>query len=242
MNRSRRVQILLAGASALILVLLAHGDCFSNVIVGLVIDPATTAGGGATSTRSGPGTWQLYIADDNADSFGILTYSVQLASVTEVEHLSPVTTISDAVGELYPAGFNFLRSLNDDPWVHASQNLSADPYPFYIRRFGQQAGDFSAAVAAIQPGSLVVGPSTSSAWGNYDAVAPYHGRNWLFLAEGSYSSGMRPAVTKATFNIFSSSAGDSNRLSQGTFIYIPEPATLCLLAVGSFGCLISRRR
>src|SRR3954469_5544560 len=78
----------------------------ATVYLGLSLNPKSTAGGGATSTRSGNGSWQLYALDDNDSDFGISSYSITMSGTTAINHRSPVTTIADINGDPQTAGFN----------------------------------------------------------------------------------------------------------------------------------------
>src|SRR5258708_1282629 len=48
------------------------------VFVSLLLDPATTAGVGSSSNRSGSGAWQVYAVDDSPGNFGISSFDVKL--------------------------------------------------------------------------------------------------------------------------------------------------------------------
>jgi hypothetical protein len=129
----------------------------ASVIVGLVIDPASTAGGGATSTRSGPGSWQVYALDDSNADFGISSYNITMTGTTAINHRSPVTTINDGNGDPQTAGFNLLRTATNGNPIQASQGLPGST-PFLIPGFGQTANSFANIAANATPPGTVVGP------------------------------------------------------------------------------------
>jgi hypothetical protein len=85
----------------------------ASVIVGLLLNPTSTAGSGANSTKSGAGTFHIYAVDDNVGTFGISSYSLTMGPmVTSSNNRSPVTTIQDGGGDDWSAGFNLLRTAN----------------------------------------------------------------------------------------------------------------------------------
>jgi hypothetical protein len=181
--------------------------------------------------------------DDTAGHFGIATYNITLAGATAIDNRSPVTSILDASGDPQPAGFSMLRTgANANP-IQASIPLPGTS-PFIVKGIGRDASDFVTQAAAIQPGSTVIGPSTSPAWGNYDTISPNNGKNWLFIAEGTYGSGMPLNVTQASFNIFTSPTTFSNILvSQFTLLVIPEPTAISLIGMALVGLSgFTRRR
>jgi hypothetical protein len=213
------------------------------LVVALVLDPPTTAGSSpdVTSTRSGSGTWHLFALDDVPGDYGIGNYNIIVAGAGSVNHRSPVTNIQDTNGDAQSAGFNLLRTPTNANPIQASQNLPGLT-PFLIHGFGQTAGSFTAQAAAIQPGSTVIGPTTSAAWGNYNTIAPLNGKNWLFIAEGTYNPSSPPNITQATFDLYTSPTTFQQRGPTSAAILItPEPSSVCLLTLAIIGASVFAR-
>jgi hypothetical protein len=198
------------------------------VIFNVLINPPSTAGGGATSTRSGLGSWHLYAIDDNADDFGISLYSVTMVNATAINHRSPVTNINDSNGDPQTAGFTLLRSATNANPIHAAQNFP-DQTPFLIKGFGQTTGNFCdvAGGACV----AVIGPTTSTSWGTYTNVSPYNGKHWLFIAEGLFNPpGPLPAIAAATVTVYN--ADFSSKFSPSI---VPEPCATSLVGLALVG-------
>src|SRR6185436_20465379 len=101
MNSSLR-----SAALAVIAVIAAGHFAQAAIVVGLVLDPVTTAGSSAdvNSIYSGLGTWHLFAVDDNDDDFGISSYNIDLTGATAIRHTSPFEFgIEDASGDVYEA-------------------------------------------------------------------------------------------------------------------------------------------
>jgi hypothetical protein len=198
-------------ATFLLAAVLGGNTAQAGVIVGLMLSPGSTADGGATSTRSGTGSWQLYALDDSNADFGISSYNITMSGTTAINHRSPVTTIMDGNGDLQTAGFNLLRTGTNVNPIQSSQALPGST-PFSITGFGQTASNFVTKSTAIDAGAVVVGPTTSGVWGNYDShpaltpLATSTGHNWMFIAEGL---GSAASVTSAVFTVFSNTSGTS---------------------------------
>jgi hypothetical protein len=227
MNSHLRSTILAA-----IVVLAAGHAADAAIVVGLVVDPATTAAisPDVSSIYSGPGTWHLFAVDDNAGDFGISSYDIALSGATAIRHTSPSAIgIQDSNGDFQQAGFDLLRGAggsSGSSFVQASQPLP-DQSPFLITGLGQQAGSFAASAAAVQSGSAVVNGATSASWGNYNTISPLNGKNWLFLGEGTYDSGALPSISKANFTVFNNPTTFRSSLSPTAIV--PEPITPTLL-------------
>ena len=91
-----------------------------SMYVMLVVNPATTAGAGVpgaggfsvTSSKSGPGTFQLYAVDDIDNSFGIKSYQIKLTGTIQTFlNRSPLGqwNDTDAAGP-YAEGMNDVRT------------------------------------------------------------------------------------------------------------------------------------
>jgi hypothetical protein len=157
------------------------------VVFNFVLDPATTAGGGSTSTFSGLGTYHLYAYDDTLGSQGIAAYNVELTGVDSVFDRTPTTAWTDADDNSWDAGFGLLRSTFNNSTLVAAQPLmpletTGQPPP--ITGLGRQAGDFASAF----PGAQSFANTTSSAWGS-NVTRPAHDPSlpWLLVAEGEYT-------------------------------------------------------
>jgi len=236
-------KIFFAGLAALLLATSAN----AGTIVGIAVNPGTTAGGGSTSTRSGLGTFHLFGLDET--NLGISSYNITMGpAVTASNNRSPVTSITDGNGDTFAAGFNLLRTASNAPQMQASEPLPGSS-PYIVQGFGQTAGDFASQASSkgVQPGS-VVGPTTSAGWGTYltsggDAAS---GKKWVFLGEGTWNTslpftGASMFVPAAVLTAF----GDANNGSIATtttIILIPEPATLSLLGLAMVGCFGMIRR
>src|SRR3954454_10453551 len=96
----------LAGLAALLLCSSAN----AAVIVGLLLNPASTAGV-TQSTRSGPGSWQLYAIEDAAATDpGIWSYIITMAGATAIDHRSPYGSEVNRDGDVQAWGFASLRN------------------------------------------------------------------------------------------------------------------------------------
>ena len=222
--------------------------CFANerehasVILLPIFDPATTAGGG-TSTRSGPGTWQLYAVDNTDADFGISGYAIEFSAIaTAINHRTPAGNATDGNGDAQSAGFTGLRSgTNVNPMV-ASQGLPGTT-PFLITGFGQTAGTLAAKVAAIDPAGTVA-PTSSANWGTYTrpelqspiALALANGNAWMLMAEGTYI-GPQPIFAQLIITALAtvySNAQTFTSVAAPTALYpFPEPNSLSLIGLAS---------
>jgi autotransporter-associated beta strand protein len=189
------------------------------VYLNLVVNPSTTAffgipssgGFSGTSTRSGAGTWQLFVLDTNADSFGINNYSLSLVgTLPAINHRSPQTSWDDVDNfGPYPAGFASLRTGTNANPITAAQPLPGST-PVLIGGYGQTASNFTAKI----PDAGSFSGTTNGLWGNYATVTPAAGKNWLFLAEGTYT-GAAPTVNlgSSSVSIYTSPGFTSSRNS-----------------------------
>jgi hypothetical protein len=173
-----------------------------NMILDLRIDPTTTAyngvpaSGGFTgaSTRSGPGTWQLFAYDDLGTDFGIQSFNVALMSATggaipaAISNRSPRATWDDGT-DFHDAGFASTRSGTNVQPIMGSQ-VSADETPL-IGGFGQAASNFT----AKSPGAASIS-SSNGQWGNYASSLNFGSTHPIFLAEGTYT-GAAPVIDLA---------------------------------------------
>jgi hypothetical protein len=220
-------------------------------IVGILVNPPSTAGGGATSTRSGFGTFHLYGLDQ--DNLGISSYNITMGpAVTASNNRSPVTSITDGNGDTFASGFNVLRTASNAPQMQGSQPLPGTS-PYIVQGMGSTAGDFAtiATSRGVQPGS-VVGPTTSAAWGgSYNDFSNSGSRKWLFLGEGTWNTslpftGASMFVPAAVLTAFRDANNGSIATTTQVFLGLspPEPSSkllLCFGIVGGFG-VIRRRR
>jgi hypothetical protein len=237
----------------------------------VVADPATTAGAGVaaqngmmvSSSKAGPGTFQLYAADFVTGSFGIKSYNVKLnGTITTFLNRSPNGSWNDtdAAGP-YGQGFNDVRTAVAATGITSSGQNPTNP--FFVKNIGITAGNFVSADQAGAPNwdSASTTASVSGQWGNYSPTlgaptccnfsSPF--RYAVLLAEGNYT-GAAPTVdlvttgsTATAVNYFTSATGgaaaSAPQLSGMNPFVFPEPATitLCNLAlVGGLG--LHRRR
>jgi hypothetical protein len=191
------------------------------VYLNVVVNPATDADAGGTldglSTLSGPGTWHLYALDDTVGSLGIANYNITLANISTILHRSPTTAWEDVNGDLFDAGFRFLRTANDTtPPVGAASNpiVAFQPLPGpsvqQITGFGRESSDFATKIN----GEVLFSGTTSPSWGDY-ATDPLTtgmsgGNNWLFLAEGAWLGGANPVPTISAGRVQIYTAVDNN--------------------------------
>jgi hypothetical protein len=252
-------KFIFAGVAALIMASGANG----GVILLMLLNPPSTAGGGATSTRSGNGSWQLYaIESADATDFGISSYNITMSGTTALNHRSPVTTVQDSNGDPQTAGFNLLRTGTNVNPIQGSQGLPGTT-PFLITGFGQTASNFVTKSTAIDTAAVVVGPTTSGVWGNYNfpdlsspllltgdgspaaAAAVTAGKKWVFLAEGLGPAGITDVIS-AIFTVYSTSNGQSAAAATMSVIHIdpnvPEPSSVVLLLCGLAGFISTLRR
>jgi hypothetical protein len=246
MRVCRTVRSLLA---ILAIAFLTTSRADAATIVGILVNPLSTAGGGATSTRSGAGTFHIYAADDNVGTFGISSYDLTIGPVvTANSHRSPVTTIQDSNGDNWSAGFNLLRTASNAPNMQASQSLPGTT-PYLIKGIGQTAGNFGSC-----PAACVVGPSTSPSWGGpyNNGLADWNSGNgpkkWVLLGEGTWNTSLPftgsplQFVSAASFTVYGNANDFSSIFAQSTIVFIPEPATLSLLGLAMVGCFGMIRR
>jgi hypothetical protein len=178
------------------------------VILNLVISPATTAGGGATSTRSGANAFQIYAID--TAGFGISGYNLTMGPVvTASNNRTPLAFIQDADLNIVSAGFDTSRSASNAPQMHGLQNFPGST-PYLIQGMGQTLGSFTdvAAAGPNQPAS-VVGLPTSGTWGGpYNNGVTSGTKKWLFIGEGLWDTSVpitspTQFVSAATFTVYS---------------------------------------
>jgi hypothetical protein len=179
----------------------------ASVILNLIISPASTAGGGATSTRSGANAFQIYAID--TAGFGISSYNLTMGPVvTASNNRSPVSAIQDANSDIWPVGFSLLRTASNAPAMQASQNLPGSS-PYLIQGMGQTTGNFTdvAAAGPNQPAS-VGGPTTSGTWGGpYNNGLTAYSKKWLFIGEGLWDTSVpitsyTQFVSASTFTVY----------------------------------------
>jgi hypothetical protein len=157
------------------------------VIFQYVLDPATTAGGGSTSTQTGAGRYHLYALDNTAGSSGIAAYNIALQGTTTNLHRTPQTHWSDADENEGDSGFTLARTVNNiNPMIASQPALGA---PTQTTGFGREASSFAAKLPA---GTTLSGTQTSLSWGSNTTkpanVGPADANlPWLLIAEGQYT-------------------------------------------------------
>jgi|tagenome__1003787_1003787.scaffolds.fasta_scaffold20628431_2 hypothetical protein len=218
-------------ASLLLAILLLSSSAHAGIILYLFPDPPTTAGV-ATSTRSGPGAWQLYAIEDAASTdLGIASYNITLAGTTALNHRSPNGTAIDSNGDTQNWGFTLLRSgTNTNPFVASEPLLGTTP--FVITGFGRSAGSANSQVLAADPGAIAVAAISGASWGTYTTVGTNFemsglesstGHKFVFLAEGLGA----PTILSAAFTVLSNAQGAQ---IAGTWNHTtPEPAACSLV-------------
>lgn len=183
-------------ASLMTAVLLASVANAGPVYLNLVLNPATTAGGGSTSTQSGANRWHLYAFDDTDGSLGIGAFGISLTNLTGILNRSPRTDwdTDDPDTGPFAAGFHAQRSANDTTAPIAAnanplggaQPLPGDQ-PVIVTGFGREASTFA---AELPPGSTISAVNqTSPSWGGAYLTAPTNYNPWIFLAEGTFAAG-----------------------------------------------------
>ena len=192
---------------ALFTTALSAASADAAVILSLVISPPSTAGGGATSTRSGANAFQIYAID--TAGLGISSYNLTMGPVvTASNNRAPVTTIQDANSDFWPAGFSLFRTASNAPQMQASQSLPGSS-PYLILGMGQTTGNFTdvAAAGPNQPAS-VGGPATSGTWGGpYNNGLTSYSKKWLFIGEGLWDTAVpitspTQFVSASTFTVY----------------------------------------
>jgi len=216
------------GFAALVLASSAN----AAVIYGLLLNPATTAGAGSNSNRSGAGTWQVFAVDNAAGNSGISSFDVTLSNpggTIAASNRAPQTSYdADGGGTAASAGFTFLRQTlnnntaiveltgaqNTPPNANSSANVGVDYFP--ISGYGQTASGFAAKYS-----NAILGPTTGLTWGNYTdpllnpAATPTdkntnvplgniaNGKNWVMIGEGAFTGGNGPTITAGTATVYS---------------------------------------
>src|SRR3954466_3647621 len=96
--------------SILLFAVCAPSTVQAGIVLGLIPNPASTAGV-PSSTRSGPGSWQLYAIEDATNNdLGIGTYNITMTGTTALNNRSPNGTASDVNGDVQNWGFSLLRT------------------------------------------------------------------------------------------------------------------------------------
>jgi hypothetical protein len=175
----------------------------ATIILHLVVDPATDADNGiaptvpgnhvVTSTQTGAGRYHLYAMDNTAGSLGISSYNITVNNSATNLHRSSVTTWNDAdENGPFAAGFNLLRSPNNNGGIFQASQPLPGTVPVLIAGYGREASNFSAKI----PQSTSFAVETSGQWGNY-ATDPAVGGPWFLIGEGTYTAGQVPSIGSA---------------------------------------------
>jgi hypothetical protein len=225
----------------------------------LIIDPTTPAfdstpfppppppgGFAGTSTRSGPGTWQLFALDQLDNSFGIQFFHVNLSAgsggtIPAISNRSPRTSWEDDSG-FGDAGFTSIRSGTNANPVTGAQLTTTSPL---LGGFGREASNFSAKI----PTAYQFDSTLNGKWGDYTSSLGFGSLHPIFLAEGTYT-GPPPSIDSGSFVTVYTNAN----LTAAEFIpqfsttpisqlaQVPEPSTISLLSMVTIGGLARRRR
>jgi hypothetical protein len=179
------------------------------VILNLVISPATTAGGGATSTRSGANAFQIYAID--TAGFGIFGYNLTMGPiVTASNNRTPFGSIQDANSDISFVGFATSRSPSNAPQMQGYQGFSGAPVPYQIQGMGQTVGSFAdvAAAGPNQPASVVGLPASGTWGGPYNNGLTAGPKKWLFIGEGLWDTSVpitspTQFISAAAFTVYS---------------------------------------
>src|SRR3954447_17204679 len=161
-------------ASLLVVTVCGPSAVHAAVLFGLWQDLPTTAGV-PTSTRSGPGSWQLYAIEDAASSdLGLASYNITMTGTTAINNRSPNGTAIDSNGDTQNWGFSLLRSGTNVNPIVASQPLPGLT-PFFITGLGLTRGKARSQILAADPGASGISATSGATWGNYltGAFSPF---------------------------------------------------------------------
>jgi hypothetical protein len=191
-----------------------------------------------------PATYDLYATVLDDDNAGLAAYGVTISSALTIDHNSPRMPAGQSSAGEGPAGFTLLRAPDGTRDVFAAQD-TITPTPNLIYGFGQRASSFAA------EGILPLSPSIEQpVWGGPVPELSSLPLGTLRIASGTYAAGAPPTLGPGgVFGlpfalVFENTGNNAVRDAQVQLVVVsvPEPASICLLALAAMTIMPRRRR